>query len=158
MDIDLSLLHSNIVSEIDISGDYILDKNYYQNTDILSLDKTIVKGKVIRKDSEEGLKDYIDCFINGTMVLEDSISLEEIPYNYEIQYSDFILENWLKNENILDIFGFLWENIVLEVPLQYTKVKDLSEFHGDGWKLISEDELIHENNPFSDLLKDIEEE
>ena len=59
---------------------------------------------------------------------------------------------------LLDIFQFLWENIVLEIPLQFTKVKDLSKFHGDGWKLVSEDELTTRNNPFSDLLKDFEEE
>ena len=62
-------------------------------------------------------------------------------------------------ENIVDIFQLLWENIVLEVPLQFTKVEDLSKFHGDGWKLISEDDYkTSGNNPFSDLLKDFEEE
>ena len=75
-----------------------------------------------------------------------------------IEYDDFLGENNKKSENILDIFQFLWENIVLEVPLQFTKVKDLSKFHGDGWKLISEEELNASHNPFSDLLKDFEEE
>ena len=51
----------------------------------------------------------------------------------------------------------MWENILLEVPLQFTKVRDLSKFHGDGWRLIREDELEN-NNPFSELLKDFEEE
>ena len=37
--------------------------------------------------------------------------------------------------------AILWQNIVLEVPLQFTKVEDLSKFHGDGWKLISEEEI-----------------
>ena len=60
-------------------------------------------------------------------------------------------------QNILDIFEFLWENILLEVPLHYTKVKDLHKFRGDGWKLIHEDE-IKNDNPFHDLLKDIEKE
>ena len=68
------------------------------------------------------------------------------------------MENWIKNKNTLDIFSFLWENIVLEVPLQFTKVEDLSKFHGDGWRLISEDSLKRENNPFSDLLKDYDKE
>ena len=43
-------------------------------------------------------------------------------------------------------------------PLRFTKVSDLSKFHGDGWKLVSEDDLRKGNNPFSDLLKDFEEE
>ena len=75
-----------------------------------------------------------------------------------ILYDDILEENCKKNENTLDIFQFLWENIVLEIPLQFTKVKDLSKFHGDGWKLIREEELITSNNPFADLLKDFKEE
>ena len=126
--------------------------------DIIDLKEIKVKGNITKNDTEEGLKDYIECSISGTMVIEDSISLEPVDFPYEIFYSDFLLENWLKSENILDIFSFLWENIVLEVPLQYTKVEDLSKFHGDGWRLVSEDDLAHNNNPFSELLKDIEEE
>ncbi len=158
MEIDLSLLHSSAVNDIDITGNYKINKSYYENSDVLDLDEVHVEGKIIRKESEDDLEDYIECSIVGEMVIEDSISLEAIKYPYEVKYSDFIVENWLKNENTLDIFSFLWENIVLEVPLQYTKVEDLSKFHGDGWRLISEDELKLENNPFSELLKDEEEE
>ena len=75
-----------------------------------------------------------------------------------LEYDDIIDENCKKRENILDIFQFLWENIVLEVPLQFTKVDDLSKFHGDGWRLIDEDELNKSNNPFSDLLKEFDKE
>ena len=92
------------------------------------------------------------------MEIPDSISLEKVCYPFCIEYDDIISESCKKNENILDIFQFLWENIVLEVPLQFTKVDDLSKFHGDGWKLISEDELSTRNNPFSDLLKDFDKE
>ena len=92
------------------------------------------------------------------MTIADSISLEPVEYPFSIEYDDIIEENCKKSENVLDIFQFLWENIVLEIPLQFTKVKDLSKFHGDGWKLISEDELKSSNNPFNDLLKDFKEE
>ena len=92
------------------------------------------------------------------MTISDSISLEEVSYPFEAEYDDFLPENDRKNENTLDIFEFLWENTVLEVPLQFTKVRDLSKFHGDGWRLIREEEHEKENNPFRDLLKDFEEE
>ena len=158
MDIDLSLLHSNTINEIDISGVYNLDKNYYKNCDITNLENINVDGKIIRKEDEDGeFLDYMICKINGVMIIPDSITLENIEYPYEIEYDDYLEDNCKKNENILDIFQFLWENIVLEVPLQFTKVSDLSKFHGDGWKLVSEDELV-KNNPFSDLLKDYNEE
>ena len=159
MEIDLSLLHSNTVSEIDISNNYDLDLEYYKNSTIIRLDNIEVKGKIYRDEDEEGeLTDYIKSNIKGEMIIPDSISLEEVNYPYNIDYDDVIEENCKKNQNTLDIFQFLWENIVLEVPLQFTKVEDLSKFHGDGWKLISEDDLKDFNNPFSDLLKDIEKE
>ena len=155
MDIDLSLLHSNTINEIDISGEYNIDNNYYKNTDIVNLDKVKVTGIINRKEDEDGnLIDYIKASINGNMIINDSISLEEIDYPFSIEYDDYLEDNCKKNENILDIFQFLWENIVLEVPLQFTKVSDLSKYHGDGWKLISEDDLEKRNNPFNDLLKE----
>lgn len=159
MEIDLSLLHSNTVSEIDITGIYNVDNSYYENSEIIRLEPIDVVGRIYRDESEDGeLVDYVDCTIDGKMIIPDSISLEEVSYSFQITYDDMLEENCKKSENTLDIFQFLWENIVLEVPLQFTKVEDLSKFHGDGWKLISENELKNTNNPFSELLKDIEEE
>lgn len=155
MEIDLSPLLSNTVDHISLDGSYELSDVYYKNTDIVDLLPIKVKGYVFLNEEEI---ECIKCSIDGEMIINDSISLERVNYPFHIDYDDIIEKNCKKCENILDILVFLWENIVLEVPLQFTKVRDLSKFHGDGWKLISEDELIHENNPFSDLLKDIEEE
>ena len=151
MEIDLSSLYSHTLEEIDISGDYNLPEEYYENSDIIRIEKLHVDG-IIKED------DHINAKIEGVLILPDSISLEEVEYPFCIEYDDKIEENCKKGENILDIFQFLWENIVLEVPLQFTKVEDLSKFHGDGWRLISEDSLKRENNPFSDLLKDYDKE
>ena len=159
MNIDLSLLHTGKVPSIDISGKYRLDKDYFKNTDIINLSELVVDGSVTRKENDDlELEDYINCTIKGEMIIPDSISLEEVSYPFCIEYDDFLEENHEKNENTLDIFEFLWENIVLEVPLQFTKVRDLSKFHGDGWRLVSEEDLKLENNPFRDLLKDRDEE
>ena len=161
MDIDLSLLHSKTKEEIDISGTYTIPEDYYNNTDVLSLNDIEVEGKVIEKEDEEDLdltNDYCICNIKGNMKIKDSISLEPVDYPFSIEYDDFLEQNCKKNENTLDIFQFLWENIVLEVPLRFSQVKDLSEFHGDGWKLISEEEHISSNNPFARILKDYKEE
>lgn len=159
MEIDLSLLHSNTVEEINIDNTYNLDSSCYKDSDIKSLSDIKVKGIIVRKESEDNeLADYMSCIISGEMIIPDSISLEDVVYPFTIEYDDYIFENSLKNENTLDILGFLWENIVLEVPLQFTKVRDLSKFHGDGWKLISEEELKLDKNPFNELLKDFEKE
>ncbi|MBR3146220.1 MAG: hypothetical protein IKF47_03040 [Bacilli bacterium] len=159
MNIDLSLLNSNAVSEIDISNTYSISKSYYENMDIVSIDDVKVNGKIRRIDNEDLEPTlYIDAVIDGVMIIPDSISLEEVEYPFHIEYNDFYEEIDKNNENTLDIFAFLWENIVLEVPLQFTKVTDLSKFHGDGWKLISEEDRNHEANPFSELLKEFDKE
>ena len=51
------------------------------------------------------------------------------------------------------------ENIVLEIPIRYSEVTNYDEYKGDGWRVISEEEKIENtNNPFKDLLKEIEKE
>ena len=160
MNIDLSPLHNNRVNEIDISNTYNIPKEYIYEESVLEANNIDVNGKIYLKEIDENdyLDDYLECTIKGKIKVEDSISLEPIDLDIDIEYDDFIDENYKKDENTLDILQLLWENIVLEVPLQFTKVEDLSKFHGDGWKLISEDELKFNNSPFSNLLKDFEEE
>lgn len=162
MDIDLSLLHSETLEEISIDGTYTLNEDYFKDSSVLKAENLNVTGKVYMGeaiDEVDELTDYVQVRITGTIILEDSISLEPLEYPISIEYDDILEENYKKNENTLDIFRFLWENILLEIPLKFTKVKDLSKFHGDGWKLISEDELEKpKNNPFSELLKDFKEE
>lgn len=159
MDIDLRKLYTHVEKEIDISGKYDIPNDYYEFSDILELKNIEVHGKItlaLQEDLEES--EYIKCNIKGIVVVEDSITLEPVDYEISLEYDDFVDENCKKSENTLDIFEFLWENIVLEVPLQFTKVKDLNQFKGDGWKLVSEDELTNTNNPFKDLLKNQEKE
>lgn len=158
MEIDLTPLHQNTISEIKIQNKVELPKEYYESSDIISLKPIEISGVITKKELEEEEKDYFEGEIKGEMILLDSISLEEVSYPYSSKYQDFIPENCIKNENLLDIFSFLWENIVLEVPLQFTKVEDLSKYHGDGWKLMSEDDYHLSNNPFVELLKDFDKE
>lgn len=136
-------------NSISLDGAYQIDKSYYENSPIISLDNVTVKGKV-QKENDDDI--YIDIMASSKMCIEDSITLEAIWYPFSFQIKENINEIIEKNENTLDIIEFLWQNIVLEVPLRYTTVKDYSKYHGDGWKLVSEEELS--NNPFSALLKD----
>ena len=159
MPIDISLLNSNTVNEIDISNSYSIPKEYFENMGVISIDNVKVNGKITRQVNEDDeLCLYVNAIIDGIMIIPDSISLEEVEYPFHIEYDDYLDENCKNNENTLDIFTFLWENIVLEVPLQFTKVSDLSKYHGDGWKLISEEDRNHEANPFSELLKEFDKE
>ena len=145
--------------DLNFNDSYKLDKivsipsTYYENSGVKKLDNIKVLGKLYY-DPEDNL--YASVSIDGTMILNDDISLEEVEYPFSIEYDDILEENLKNNENTLDLFEFLWENIVLEVPLKFTKVTNLSEFHGDGWKLISEEESTLKNNPFSQLLENFD--
>lgn len=161
MNIDLTPLHANTKDKIDITNMYTLPTEYFGTTGVKKVENIKVEGYVYLAPSEDDLEeevDWINCKIEGKMELEDSISLEPVDYPFSIEYDEILEENCKKNENTLDIFSFLWENIVLEVPLQFTKVKDFSKFRGDGWKLVSENELTTNNNPFSELLEKMKEE
>lgn len=141
-----------------IDGVYDIPKSYYASSDIIDLKNIKLIGDISLKENDDLEEDYyISCNITGTMIIPDSISLDSIDYDFSIYYDDFLPESCKKSDNTLDILEFLWENIALEVPLKFTKESDLSKYHGDGWKLVSEDEL-KTNNPFNDLLKDFEEE
>lgn len=153
--IDLKKLYSNVESEILIDEKVEFDPSYFTTIDLLDLKNIYVKGRLSREIESE-----IDIVleVSGDMILEDAISLEPISYPFSIKIDEKLEENSEKLENTLDLREFLWENIVLEIPLKFTKVTDLSEFHGDGWKLVSEDDLPKKENPFSELLKDFGEE
>lgn len=148
MQIDLNFNDSYKLNEV-----VDIPSNYFENSSVKKLDNIKVEGKLYY-DPEDNL--YADVVISGNMVLVDDISLEEVLYPFSIEYNDILDENLKNNQNTLDLFEFLWENIVLEVPLKFTKVTNLSEFHGDGWKLVSEEENSLEHNPFSELLENFD--
>ena len=123
MNIDYSLLVSGSVSDIDITNTYSIPKEYFESTDVIALNEIKVEGKIyqnVSEDDPDELVEYINCKITGEMTIADSISLEPVEYPFSIEYDDIIEENCKKSENVLDIFQFLWENIVLEIPLQFT--------------------------------------
>ena len=139
--IDLNKLYNRDVNYIDISGEYELPEEYIVDSRIKKIDKVIVDGNIkLQADEEEDVL-YVKCQINTNVTLEDSISLKDINYTIDTEYDDYLEENYMNNENRLDIFAFLWENIELEIPIRYTEEENLNNYSGKNWKLISEDEL-----------------
>ena len=138
--IDLNKLYNRDINSIDISGEYELPEEYIVDERIKSIDKINVNGDVkllASEDDEDSI--YIKCSIITSVVLEDSYSLKPVDYKIDVEYDDYLEENFKNNENKLDIFAFLWENIELEIPIKYTEEKDLSKYSGKDWKVISED-------------------
>ncbi len=155
MNIDISSLNSGTIKKYNIDEKIEFTKEELKNTKIKALKDVQVKG-YLYIDSSDNLKANLD--FSGVMTLEDDISLEPIEYEFSNKIEEILDENSKNFENILDLKEILWENIVLEIPLKFTKVKNLEEWNGDGWKLVSEDELTEKENPFKDLLNNFKEE
>ena len=154
MIIDLTDLLIGNIDFIDINDNIIISNDYFVNTSIRSLVDTRFNGSVTRIGDGYQLKGII----SGIMVLPDDITLEDVEYSYNTN----IIENFGNDDdclkiiqNKLDITDFLWQNILVEVPskVKNEKNKNLT-MEGDGWRLVSEDELNSCNDsPFSELSK-----
>lgn len=148
MIIELDKLFSHFVEIIEIDEEISFSNDYLSTSEIKELDHVKVVGN-ITLDQEEL---FLNLTVSGKMLLEDSISLKDIYYPFTFELNENVEENVRNGENTIDILDILWQNIVLEVPLRYTEVTDYNDYSGDGWKLVSEDEIRLKNNPFSDLV------
>lgn len=144
--IDLTKLTSGFTDSINIDSEYTFSSDEYSYKDIKDLSKIKVNGKVEKRNDDNF---YINILVSGKMLILDSISLEDVWYPFSFEIDEKISENYENCENRLEILTLLWQNIVLEVPLSYTIVKDYSKYRGDGWKLVSEEDI--KNRPFSQL-------
>ena len=135
MKINLNLLPVNINEEFTIPEDF------YKDTGIKDLSKVKVNG-IIKYNAADEIAINLD--VSGKMKLNDAITNELIEYPFSIQIDDILEENdeniakyFEKSQNILDIIEFLWENIVLEVPIRVTNTTGV-HLKGQGWELNSE--------------------
>ncbi len=93
--------------------------------------------------------------VKGTMIIPDNITLEDYTYDFTSEREEKIDETRVNLQKTLDITEDLWQNILVEIPLYAVNEKNKSiKLEGDGWRLISEDEITtnNDNNPFKDLL------
>lgn len=152
MRIDLTNILANIVSAININEQVIIDNEMLKTSNIRRLDNTMFKGRIF-KDYEDNL--VLEGNITGTMVLPDDITLKDVNYEFKSEIFEYIEEVFTIDKNSIDILDYLWQNILVEVPLKVRSDKDDNiTLKGDGWRLITEEELNNRSNrPFSDLSK-----
>ena len=134
MNVDITRLKSGIEDNVLIDLNYSFNKEQLKNTNILELNNIKIKGEITN-----GIENYhIKLNIKGTMILPCSISLKPT-------------EN---NQNTIDIFPIIWENILMEIPLKVVN-EDLSDVkkEGEGWKFITDKE--ERINPELEKLKDL---
>ena len=148
---------------------------------IIELFDLVSKGKKINIDNEVNISEellststirrlynvhfngYIDKLIDdtyelvgtlrGTMIIPDDITLEDFEYNFTSEIEENIDETRINYQKSIDITEDLWQNILVEIPLKAVNEKNKNiKLEGDGWRLISEEDLENtKNNPLSSL-------
>ena len=159
MIIDLIKLKSGIIDKIDIDNDINIDEEYLQNTEIIEFKQLHINGYITKNIDSYNLT----AKVYGTMVLPCSVSLKPTDYDFSIEIDDNIaklyeeLGKTLKNdENTIDIFPIIWENILMEIPMRIVNENiDDAKLNGDGWRVVTEQEESESVNPELLKLKDL---
>ena len=136
----IKLNELNYQKEINI--DYEVFKDDDLDKRIIDLKNSRVVGRIYLNSNND-----INIELNfiGTMIIKDSITLEDIPYDFSINIEENLesieenYDNCYENiQNTLDLKQLLWQNIVLEVPISYSLNGD-ANLKGNGWELVNED-------------------
>lgn len=137
MKLDISQLRKGIVGSINFDDEITIPDELVSKTEIKKLSKIKVSGKIV---DEQDYGYLLSMNIKGEMILLCALTLEDVPYDFDInveQNIDLNGENTEKNSNTLDILPIIWENIVLEIPIRVVK-KDAEKKvikSGEGWNL-----------------------
>ena len=154
-------INLNTITDKGIIIDQVIDfeEKYYENTLIKGLENVYVKGRIYYSTTKEVL---FEGSMKGNMLINDSNTNEIVSYPFSSEISEILLEDTTLDENLrpndknsLDLKEILWQNIVLEVPLTYSKEEKPSTVKGEGWELINEEDVVDPRlQIFKDLLND----
>ena len=139
--IDITPLKNESKEKIEFDENLEYTSDDLKNTSIKRLENVNAKGSISRVSDDVY---HLELTIQGNMVLVCARSLEEVNYPINIFIDKNVSENVIPDEkqiffqNSLDIFGIVWENIVLEVPIRVTKTDKPNKTKGDGWELYDE--------------------
>ncbi|MGM9882535.1 MAG: hypothetical protein ACI31S_06845 [Bacilli bacterium] len=142
----------NLVSKgkkIDINGSVNIPEELLSTSTIRRLNNVCFNGyidKLVDNTYE------LSGTLSGTMIIPDDITLEDYEYYFTSEIEEKIEETRVNLQKTIDITLDLWQNILVEIPLRAVneKNKDL-KLEGDGWRLISEEDVKSSNKPLSSL-------
>lgn len=155
MFIDITKLVTNMVDVIEIDEEFEIDNELLTTTSIKKLENTRFIGKL----SSVELGVMLSGKITGKMVLTDDITLADVDYNFDINIEEDVYETFEVKKNIINLSDYLWQNILVEVPLKVRIDNNKVDIKGDGWRLITEEEFNNKSNkPFSELSKLLDKE
>ena len=159
MNIDLTKLVTNNQEEIQVQENFEIEEERLKSSPIHALKTPFLEAKITKL--YDGNYE-IEGKITGIMILADDITLEDVEVPFESNFDEKFNEvgeneeNNLKIiQNRLDITDFLWQNILVEIPLKVkSKHSENLTLKGNGWRLVTEEELKKSNNsPLSELSK-----
>ena len=159
MNIDLTKLITSHMEEMEVNIDVVIPDELIKSSEIRKLKDVKFIGEITKLCDG----DFSICGkLNGVMVLPDDITLEDVNVNFSSDVEEsFGIFNKNDDEilkivqNRLDITEFLWQNILVEIPLKVVSDENQSlTMEGDGWRLVTEEELEKEksNNSLFDEL------
>lgn len=139
------LLQSNS-GNISFSEDVEIDSSVFaKNSRINSVKDVHVSGHGYLDEEENRF--YVQMNVSGTMLVPDAITNEEIEYPFETESDEtYVFENVdedgvrLVTNEVIELLPAIIDDIMLEVPLQVTNASEDEYPHGDGWRVITEEE------------------
>ena len=156
MNIDLTALIIDKKDSLVIKETINFPQDLFLTTNIRKLEDIYLDATITKNLSEE--YEFLGK-LTGKMILPDDITLEDVELPIDIEFNEKVTEDGENNENNLtiiknrlDIIPFLWQNIIVEIPLKVINEKNKNlTLKGNGWRLITEEELHSNNLPFSHL-------
>jgi len=157
MIIDISILKNGKADSIDIDSSLILEQEYLDKANLLSIENVKIIGNIFRDYKEY----YLDLEVSGKMLLPCALTLKPVNHEFKAEIEgnvaellEEIGESSKKTENSIDIFPIIWENILMEIPIRVVSdgIHDI-KLEGNGWKFVKEEET--KTNPELEKLKDL---
>lgn len=142
----LADLLQNDSGNVSFDEDITIDASLFDNNSRINSVKDIhISGHGYLDEDENRF--YVDLHVSGTMLVPDAITDEEIEYPFETDSDEtYVFEKcdedgvrFVTNE-VIELLPAIVDDIMLEVPLQVTNASADDYPHGDGWRVITEEE------------------
>ena len=140
--LNIKELLNNYKKAINIDTTITYEEEKYKLMEILTLSEISVTGEIVSNQ-----KDIFNMLIDikGMMELPCAITLEPVPYVFNIEVSEIITlnnseEDYIQINEDFNFNDFIYGRIITEMPLRIVsdKAEEL-EFKGENWSLEDED-------------------
>ncbi|MBR2990847.1 MAG: DUF177 domain-containing protein, partial [Solobacterium sp.] len=123
-----------------------IDEAYFRSNSRINAVKNVrVTGRGFLDEDNDRF--WVNMTVSGIMLVPDAVSGEEIEYPFETESEevyafDAVQEDGVRRADgeIIDLLEAVVDDIILEVPMQYSITSPEDYPSGDGWRVISEEE------------------